>query len=74
MITPGDDEWPLLAFTAFGSASAQGRGGAPMVLWAQGPTRLDEAAHRAAAVVGTRAATAYGEQVSGFVIVAHSPM
>lgn len=38
---------------------------APLVLWAQGPARLDEVAHRAAAVVGTRAATAYGEQVAG---------
>ncbi len=35
-----------------------------MVLWAQGPERLDEVAQRAAAVVGTRAATAYGEQVA----------
>ncbi|EUA34183.1 DNA recombination-mediator A family protein [Mycobacterium xenopi 3993] len=29
-----------------------------------GPARLDETAHRAAAVVGTRAATAYGEHVA----------
>ena len=36
-----------------------------MVVWARGPARLDEVAHRAAAVVGTRAATAYGEQVAG---------
>ncbi|CQD21234.1 smf family protein [Mycobacterium europaeum] len=64
LITPDDDEWPLLAFAAFGGASAKARGGTPMVLWAQGPSRLDEVAHRAAAVVGTRAATAYGEQVA----------
>jgi DNA processing protein len=37
----------------------------PMVLWALGPARLDEAAHRAAAVVGTRASTTYGEHVAG---------
>ncbi|OBB83378.1 DNA-processing protein DprA [Mycobacterium sp. 852002-30065_SCH5024008] len=64
LITPDDDEWPLLAFAAFGNLPAKARGGAPMVLWAQGTTRLDEVAHRAAAVVGTRAATAYGEQVA----------
>src|SRR5208283_3206975 len=64
LITPDDDEWPLLAFAAFGSGGTRPRGGPPMVLWAQGPTRLDEVAHRAAAVVGTRASTAYGEQVA----------
>ena len=64
LITPDDDEWPLLAFAAFDSAAARPRGGAPMVLWAQGPARLDEVTQRAAAVVGTRAATAYGEQVA----------
>lgn len=35
-----------------------------MALWAQGPARLDEVSERAAAVVGTRASTAYGEQVT----------
>jgi DNA processing protein len=35
-----------------------------MVLWALGPLRLDETTQRAAAIVGTRAATAYGEQVT----------
>lgn len=64
LITPDDDEWPVLAFAAFGGAEARRRGGPPMVLWAQGPARLDEVAQRAAAVVGTRASTAYGEQMA----------
>jgi DNA processing protein len=66
LITPDGDEWPLLAFAAFGAteATVRPRGGPPMVLWALGPARLDETAQRAAAVVGTRAATAYGEQVA----------
>ncbi|BCQ09831.1 putative DNA processing protein DprA [Mycobacterium heckeshornense] len=66
LITPGDDEWPMLAFAAFGSAAVQAKpqGRTPMVLWAQGPARLDETAQRAAAIVGTRAATAYGEHVA----------
>ncbi|MGF2952627.1 DNA-processing protein DprA [Mycobacterium sp. THU-M116] len=65
LVTPGSDEWPLLAFAAFG-ARPGARPGAnpPMVLWAQGPARLDEVSERAAAVVGTRASTAYGEQVT----------
>ncbi|OBI55047.1 DNA-processing protein DprA [Mycobacterium sp. E787] len=64
LITPGADEWPVLAFAAFGGAAAKAGGGPPLVLWALGPERLDEVAQRAAAVVGTRAATAYGEQVA----------
>ncbi len=69
LITPDCDEWPVLAFAAFAGASGFGararfRGLPPMVLWALGPARLDEVAQRAAAVVGTRAATAYGEHVS----------
>lgn len=65
LITPDDNEWPLLAFAAFHAAAPRPAGGAPMVLWALGPVRLDEVAHRAAAVVGTRASTAYGEHVAG---------
>jgi len=67
LITPDDDEWPMLAFAAFGSieVAAKPQGWPPLVLWALGPARLDETAQRAAAVVGTRAATSYGEQVAG---------
>jgi DNA processing protein len=67
LITPDDDEWPMLAFTGFSSVAAAGKqqGRPPMVLWALGPARLDETAQRAAAIVGTRAATSYGEQVTG---------
>jgi DNA processing protein len=66
LITPDDDEWPALAFTAFGgvAAGAKPQGKPPMVLWAVGPARLHETTQRAAAVVGTRAATCYGEQVA----------
>jgi DNA processing protein len=66
LVTPDDDEWPLLAFTAFDGAAVRERqrAGLPLALWVTGPVRLDEAAQRAAAVVGTRAATAYGEHVA----------
>ncbi len=66
LITPDDDEWPLLRFRAFrGDEVTKRRNGhPPLVLWAVGPVRLDEATERAAAIVGTRAATAYGEHVA----------
>ena len=66
LITPDDDEWPTLALTAFGGAAVEGKpqGRPPLVLWALGPARLDDAALRAAAIVGTRAATSYGEHVA----------
>ena len=64
LITPADDEWPLLAFPAFRGVSNRSNGHPPLVLWASGPVRLDDVARRAAAIVGTRAATSYGEQVA----------
>ena len=66
LITPEDDEWPLLAFVVFGGAEVRKkqRSDPPLVLWAIGPARLDEIAERSAALVGTRAATAYGEHVT----------
>jgi DNA processing protein len=66
LITAADDEWPLLAFTAFNSIDTTKRpeGYAPLALWVMGPARLDEIAERAAAIVGTRASTAYGEHVA----------
>ena len=66
LITPDDDEWPGLAFIAFGgtAVAARPQGRPPMVLWVLGPARLDDVAQRAAAVVGTRAATSYGEHVA----------
>ncbi|MGX9790820.1 DNA-processing protein DprA [Mycobacterium sp. MMS18-G62] len=66
LVTASDPEWPLLAFTGFGGVGSrlQAQAYPPMVLWAVGPAQLDEVAERAAAIVGTRAATAYGEHVA----------
>lgn len=66
LITPDDDEWPLLRFRALGVATDHKRSNdhPPLVLWASGPVRLGEVTERAAAIVGTRAATAYGEHVA----------
>jgi len=66
LVTTADDEWPLLAFTAFKGIDSQQRPEAhpPLALWVMGPGRLDEIAERAAAIVGTRASTTYGEHVA----------
>jgi len=66
LITPDDDDWPWLAFTSFGPSGERDKpqNRVPLVLWVAGPARLDEVSERAAALVGTRAATAYGEHVA----------
>lgn len=64
LITPDDAEWPVLAFAAFDNAAVTSRGGPPLALWAIGPVDLAEVSHRSAAIVGTRAATSYGEHMA----------
>ena len=66
LLTEDDDEWPHLAFMAFRSADHEKRPHAlsPLVLWSLGPSRLCDVADRSAAIVGTRAATPYGEYVT----------
>ncbi|MGA5465012.1 DNA-processing protein DprA [Mycobacterium sp. NPDC050041] len=64
IVTACDDEWPALAFAAFGRSARPRECHPPLVLWVVGAARLDEVPVRAAAVVGTRAATAYGEHVA----------
>lgn len=66
LVTAGDEEWPHLAFAPFRGVDVKRRPQAhpPLVLWAVGPVRLRGVAERAASIVGTRAATAYGEHVA----------
>ncbi len=66
LVTADDDEWPDLAFRSFDCADRTKRPQAlsPLVLWAVGPARLCDVFERAASIVGTRAATAYGEHVA----------
>lgn len=67
LVTPDDAEWPGLPLASFAGVPVRDKpeGRAPLALWVIGPLRLDEVAHRAAAIVGTRACTAYGEHVAG---------
>lgn len=66
LVTAEDDEWPHLAFAPFRGVDSKQRpqAHAPLALWAVGPLRLCDVAARAAAIVGTRAATAYGEHAA----------
>ena len=55
VVVPGDDEWP----ERLGQISIP-----PYCLWVRGPLDLAETVERSVAVVGSRTATAYGEQVA----------
>lgn len=63
-VIPGDEEWPAGLFDLDRTEPLQRRGGAPLGMWVKGSLRLDQAAHGAVAVVGSRSATAYGAQVA----------
>ncbi|MFJ7212709.1 DNA-processing protein DprA [Amycolatopsis sp. NPDC098790] len=63
-VIPEDDEWPTDVFVGLSTLAADydTLGGPPLGLWVQGEPRLDElAATHSVAIVGARAATAYGE-------------
>jgi len=66
LVGADDDEWPLLSFTGFARVDHRQRPQAhpPLALWVVGTARLDDVVRRAVAIVGTRAATAYGEHVA----------
>ncbi|WP_090050994.1 DNA-processing protein DprA [Lentzea fradiae] len=64
LVVPEDDEWPRWPFVALGVA-AQRCGGEPLALWVRGPHDLGEVTDKAVAVVGSRAASGYGEHVAG---------
>lgn len=62
-ICPGDDEWPA-AFAALAACSVDSQGGLPVGLWVRGTPALSAATVRSVAIVGSRAATSYGEYVA----------
>ncbi|MGH3521119.1 MAG: DNA-processing protein DprA [Haloechinothrix sp.] len=66
LITPDDDEWPqwpLLSLAVAARRNVAGMTG-PFALWARGAGRLDTALERAVTIVGSRAATGYGEHTA----------
>lgn len=66
-ICPGDAEWPgqLTDLAHVVAGHPDRRGGAPFGLWVRGAGDLGQLAQPSVAVVGARAATAYGEHVAG---------
>ncbi len=66
LVTPDDEEWPMWRFLAFdGAGMPEGSDQcAPVALWVLGRTPVCELVERAVSIVGTRAASAYGEHVT----------
>lgn len=66
LVTPEDDEWPEQALHAMEVAASRGVPdiAPPVALWVRGGLRLDAVSGRAVAVVGSRAATDYGDKVA----------
>ncbi|MFL6026966.1 MAG: DNA-processing protein DprA [Friedmanniella sp.] len=62
-VIPGEEEWPEGLDDLAYAGPIQRRGGLPFGLWLRGPGHLAQLASQSVAVVGSRAATAYG---SGF--------
>ncbi len=56
LLIPDDEEWPV-GLAGLGLE-------APFCLWVRGPLSLRPATHRAAAIVGSRASTPYGERIA----------
>ncbi|CAN5877617.1 DNA-processing protein DprA [soil metagenome] len=68
LIVDGDDEWPGWALSGFGRVregkQPKAEDHPPLVLWVIGPDHLRTVSERAAAIVGTRACSAYGEHMT----------
>jgi DNA processing protein len=64
LLVPEEPAWPEWAFAPLTFAGAPELA-PPLALWVRGPRSLTEASERAVAVVGARAATAYGMHLAG---------
>src|SRR5215213_10028343 len=63
-VAPGDDEWPDGLDDLRHAESIQRRGREPLGLWLRGPGDLAHLMERSVAIVGSRAATAYGNGIA----------
>jgi DNA processing protein len=63
-IVPGDGEWPDGLADLDHVDPIQRRGGVPVGLWLRGPGELARLVRRSVAIVGSRAATAYGNGIT----------
>ena len=64
LVTPEDGEWPGQRLKALAADDGSLDLVPPVALWVQGPRELNAPTGRDVAIVGTRAATAYGERVA----------
>lgn len=64
-VTTSDPEWPPGLDDLARCEPVQGLGGAPIGLWLRGPGHLADWCAASVAIVGSRAATGYGETVAG---------
>jgi DNA processing protein len=64
LVIPEDDEWPRWPFVALDQHGRRCGGREPLALWVRGPHDLAEATDKAVAIVGSRAASGYGEHVA----------
>lgn len=62
LITPGDPQWPAWRLLPLGSLDDPAR---PVALWVRGERSLDALSDKAISIVGSRAASGYGEHVTG---------
>ena len=65
LITRDDPDWPAWQLLALDQAETALRGGGPLALWARGPLTCAEATEPSLALVGSRAASSYGDYVAG---------
>ncbi|GAB3563703.1 DNA-processing protein DprA [Amycolatopsis endophytica] len=67
LLIPEDDDWPGWPLLSLELAASRGVQGVapPLALWVRGSARFDDATAQAVAIVGSRAATGYGEHVAG---------
>ena len=63
-VVPGDEEWSERLEDLAHADPIQRRGGVPLGLWLRGPGQLAALLRRSVAVVGSRAATAYGNGIT----------
>jgi DNA processing protein len=63
-VVPGDEEWPAGLADLRHAESIQRRGGEPLGLWLCGPGHLAHLMERSVAIVGSRAAMAYGNGIA----------
>ena len=63
-VVPGDEEWPAGLGDLSHAGEIQRRGGEPYGLWVRGPGHLGHLMQSSVAIVGSRAATAYGTGVA----------